>query len=247
MKDELGNRMKEQYENRTRVYLPRRTYTVVRVDGKAFHTYTKMADKPFDETLMMAMQATAIGMCERIQGAKFAYTQSDEISVLLTDFEKPQTDAWFDGNVQKIASISASIATMVFNQFMQKEVVKGFSSDAMFDARVFTIPDPVEVENYFIWRQQDSTRNSISMAAQTVYSHKELHGKNTSDMQEMLFQKGINWNDYTPNEKRGTVIRRVSYTFEGTQRNRWEADSNTPIFTQDRGYMRGIIPIVETW
>ena len=211
MKDELGDRMKNQYEDRTRAFLPRRTYTIIRVDGKAFHTLTKGYKKPFDASLMRMMDDTAKALCKEIQGTCFAYVQSDEISILLTDFTKITTNAWFDGNIQKMASIAAACATANFNKQLY---LRGNSSPlnppsiptAMFDARVFTIPDTVEVENYFIWRQNDATRNSIQMAARSVYSHKECDGKNTSELQEMLHQKGINWNDYTSGEKRGRVI-----------------------------------------
>src|SRR5579871_2024133 len=104
--DPLGERIKENYENRTRMSVPRRTYTIIRLDGKAFHTYTKGFARPFDQLLMNVMDRTAAKLCESIQGAKLAYVQSDEISILLTDFETEQTDAWYDGNIQKIASIS---------------------------------------------------------------------------------------------------------------------------------------------
>ena len=176
MKDELGDRMKSQYEDRTRFFLPRRTYTIIRVDGKAFHTLTKNFKRPFDRTLMDMMDATAKALCKEIQGSCFAYTQSDEISVLLTDFEKITTCAWFDGNIQKMVSVAAACATMAFNEELMR---RGLANNhkAMFDARVFTIPDAVEVENYFVWRQNDASRNSVQMAARAAYSHKELEGK----------------------------------------------------------------------
>ena len=116
MQDDLGNRMKGQYEDRTRYSLPRRTYTIIRLDGKAFHTFTRNMKRPYDENLMKIMDETAKFLCEEIQGAQFAYTQSDEISLLLTDFEKITTDAWFDGNIQKMVSVAASLATQEFNR-----------------------------------------------------------------------------------------------------------------------------------
>lgn len=243
--DALGNRMKSQYENRTRSYLPRRTYTIIRVDGKAFHTFTKGMKKPFDNELMDVMDKTAVALCEQIQGAKLAYVQSDEISILLTDFEAPTTQAWFDGNVQKMSSIAASIATARFN------FAGNYSLPAMFDARVFTIPDPVEVENYFIWRQQDATRNSIQMAARALYSHNECNNKNTSELQDMMMEKGVNWNDYTPREKRGSVIMKkelLETNMVGIEvlRSYWSADEETPIFTQDRAYLSNLIPKYRT-
>jgi tRNA(His) 5'-end guanylyltransferase len=215
MKDELGDRMKSYYEDRTRNFLPRRTFTIIRIDGKAFHTYTRGLNRPFDEGLIDDMNQTTKYLCENIQGAKFGYVQSDEISLVLTDFEKITTDAWFNGNIQKMASISASMATAKFNElrmlrFINEVKEKGKSNVkqtfALFDSRVFTIPSEEEVINYFIWRQQDATRNSISAVAQSLYSHKELNGKSTNEMQEMIFQKEQNWNDYKIGQKRGRAI-----------------------------------------
>lgn len=219
MNDSLGDRIKSQYENRYRFYLPRRTYTIIRIDAKSFHNYTKNCEKPFDKRLIEDMDITAQYLCKEIQGAQFAYVQSDEISILLTDFTTPTTDAWFDGNIQKMASVSASIATMCFNncrlQRFSSEYCGGndipMSRSALFDARVFTIPDRTEVANYFIWRNNDAARNSISMVAQSLYSHKELHGKNCNEMQEMIFQKGINWSEYDMNLKNGRLIIKESY------------------------------------
>mgnify|MGYP001561467272 CR=1 FL=1 len=253
-KDQLGDRMKNRYEDRTRMSLPRRTYTIIRVDGKAFHTFTKNFDRPFDKDLMFAMDLVAVTMCEEIQGARFAYVQSDEISILLTDFENPNTDAWFDGNIQKITSVSASIATAKFNdivldKFLNEKNKKFYQMDlALFDSRVFTIPDPVEVENYFIWRQQDASRNSIQMAARAIYSHKECENKNTSELQDMLMihEKKINWNNYSAREKRGGLVYKKSTgaTFDTsppTKEEAWIADG-APIFTQQREVLGTLIP-----
>lgn len=220
MKDDLGNRMKSQYEMRTRTWLPRRTYTIIRLDGKAFHTFTKNMKRPYDENFMRIMDETTKFLCENIQGAKLAYTQSDEISILLTDFDKITTDAWFDGQVQKMVSVSASLATAKFNrEYLNFQMnlsndpgLQRLSTEcplAFFDARVFTIPDPIEVENYFIWRQKDAVRNSISMHAQSLYSHTELNGKSQSDMHEMIHIKGENWNDLPDGFKRGRTFVKV--------------------------------------
>ena len=254
-RDSLGDRMKEQYENRTRILLPRRTYTIIRVDGKAFHTWTKGMDKPFDTDLMSLMDLVAQTLCEEIQGAKLAYVQSDEISILLTDFESPQTEAWFNGNMQKMVSISAAIATAKFNDaaldaFQNGGIKKFFNMDlALFDSRVFTISDPIEVENYFIWRQQDASRNSIQMATRAVYSHTECEGKNMKDMHDMLHEKGVNWNDYTAREKRGgLIIKRETGVVIDTDppfnKTAWLAEG-APIFTQERQVLRDLIPKIE--
>ena len=204
MKDNLGDRIKNNYEDRTRFSLPRRTYTIIRLDGKAFHTYTRGLEKPFDMDLINDMAEATKYLCENIQGCILGYTQSDEISLLLTDFKKPGTSAWFDGNIQKMASISASMVTAKFNDIRRgREAHKNI---ALFDSRVFTISDRIEVMNYFIWRQKDATRNSISMAAHALCGHKACMGKSSSDKQEMIFQKGVNWNDYPTSCKNGTMI-----------------------------------------
>lgn len=282
MNDDLGKRMKEHYEDRTRMKLPRRTYTVIRVDGKAFHTFTRGYQRPFDPTLMSMMDKTAVALCKGIQGAVLGYVQSDEISVVLTDFATPQTEAWFDGNVQKMTSISAAIATAAFNSALIREALSGLTSEeeaayitlalheetfkfATFDSRVFTIPDRTEVENYLIWRQQDAVRNSIQMAAQAIYSQKELHGHSCDQLQEMLFQKGVNWNDYCSGEKRGRAIVKESFwvnpkvaahflknggqpkNTEATIRSKWVALTGkdggleTPNFAGDKEFLRSRI------
>ena len=278
MKDALGGRMKDFYEDRTRHKLARRTNTIIRIDGKSFHTYTRGLDRPFDKGLMEDMDKTTEFLCQSIQGAKLGYVQSDEISILLTDYDDITTDAWFDGNLQKMASIAASLATAKFNQlrmarstgnFYGQQILTAESIEsfklAMFDARVFQIPYQEEVINYFIWRQKDATRNSISSVAQSLHSPKELHGKKTDEMQEMIFQKGINWNDYTPREKRGSVIRKFQETFvrneellgvstmsdgsasvrmqgETYTRSKWKTDTETPIFSQEKDYLRLLMP-----
>ena len=220
--------MKQQYENRTRLMLPRRTYTIIRCDGKAFHTYTRQCSKPFDYRLYAAMTAATSMLCSQAQGSVLGYTQSDEISILLTDFADIKTEAWFDGNVQKIVSVAASLVTDAFNTEAR---CRGLVGAAYFDARVFTIPDPAEVENYFIWRQQDATRNSIQSLAQAHFSHRQLQGVNNVAVQELLFtERGINWNDCPTVEKRGACM---VEELEG-----WAVDSEIPIFTQDREYLK---------
>lgn len=224
MHDSLGDRMKRQYEDRTRVMLPRRTYTILRADGKSFHTYTRQCDKPHDARLSAAMDAATLALCREAQGSVFAYVQSDEISVLLMDFATITTDAWFDANLQKVVSVAASVVTEAFN--------RAHGGRAHFDCRAFTIPDPVEVENYFVWRQQDAARNSIQGLAQAHFSHKQLHGLNVNELQERLFQdKGINWNDLPAAQKRGRCC--VYQTDIG-----WCLDDEPPIFTKDRDYIR---------
>lgn len=241
LRDQLGNRMKSSYEDRTRYKLPRRTYTIIRLDGRAFHTLTKDMPKPFFDNFMTAMDRTAVRLCEDIMGVRIAFIQSDEISLLLTDFEDDDSQAWFDGNIQKICSVSASIATAEFNDYRDWNDPEEWDL-ATFDARVFTIPDPIEVENYFIWRQKDMERNSIQMVAQSFYNQKELNGKKIPDLHEMLHAKGENWNDLEPYYKRGRCIIRNTYEKESAVRHEWVVDRNIPIFAQERSYLRNIIP-----
>jgi tRNA(His) guanylyltransferase len=251
-KDSLGDRMKNNYEMRSQSYLPRRTYTMIRLDGRAFHTYTRGLARPFDNDLMCDMDLTAKFLCENIQGCKFAYVQSDEISLVLTDFDDITTDAWFDGNVQKITSISASMAAAQFNYLRHVRSIGDVisSSLAFFDSRVFVIPEIVEVHNYFVWRQQDATRNSIQMAAQSMFSHKELQGVNCKQLQEKMWsERGVNWNDYPEGFKRGRCVVKNTYMAPALDNERLSTDSKVtrtrwvveapPIFTQSPDYIIG--------
>jgi len=231
MKDALGDRMKNFYENRFKQFLPRRQYTVIRIDGKAFHTFTRGMNRPFDSNLIECMNQTAIYLCSKIQGAKLAYVQSDEISILLTDFDTLKTDAWFDYNLQKMCSVSASMATVAFNT-AYKRLFNGDKS-AEFDSRVMQLPTRMETLNVFRWRQQDAVRNSVQSVAQSLYSQKELHGKGNNELQELIFQKGINWNNYSSWEKRGRVIVKETYMKGDAERSRWICLPETPDFMSD--------------
>lgn len=202
MSDALGDRMKS-YEAGTRTVLLPHSYTILRVDGRAFHAYLRNAAKPFDLDFMYAMRVVGQQLCAEVSGVRLAYGQSDEISLLLDD-TAPQSQPWFGGVVQKMASVAAGVATAAFIH------VRGYHGQPHFDARVFTVPSWVEAANYFVWRQRDAVRNSISMAAQAVFSAKQLNGVNSDGMQEMLWsQHGINWNDYPDDCKRGWIITRA--------------------------------------
>lgn len=275
-KDSLGDRMKTFYENIPKTHLTRRQPVIIRIDGKAFHTFTRGFQRPFDNILIESMQETMKYLCENIQGCKMGYCQSDEISLLITDYETINTAAWFDYQVQKMCSIAASMATLAFNRAFDEKVEqeymsleaeamfpsfpnsdyikeqdniykaheKAFLKGAMFDARCFSIPKE-EVCNYFIWRQQDATRNSIQMVAQANFSHKQLQNKSCDELQEMLWQeKNINWNDFEIVKKRGSCCTKTGkHTVvdmkTGEQKDRlvWEIDEDIPIFTQDREYI----------
>ncbi len=192
---ELGDRMKE-YEATYRQKLTMRMPAVIRLDGKAFHTLTKKCEKPFDEKLNKALRDAVVAMLEEIP-ARLAYMQSDEISLLLIDYNRYDSMQWFDGNVQKMASVSASI--------MGAEFSLRWGSPGYFDGRVFTVPHP-DIINYFVWRQQDCRRNAISGAAQSIFSPKQLHGKNSDEMISMLAENGKPIESFPDKLLRGTIV-----------------------------------------
>jgi tRNA(His) guanylyltransferase len=236
-KDTLGDRMKSRYEDRTRYLLPARTYTILRVDGRAFHTWTKGLRRPYDERFMIWMDAAAEALVKEMAGSRFAYVQSDEISVLLTDFDQITSEAWFDANLQKIVSVSASIATSAFSQVLQNYVGSTIKPPT-FDARAFTIPDPVEVANYFVWRQKDAERNSVQMLAQHHYTAKQLSGKNIAAQHEMIHKAGDNWAKHPDGFKRGRVIRRLDAGVSTIV----TVDKDAPTFTKKPDYLDELIP-----
>ena len=238
--DTIGNRMKKYYEDVFKNCLVRRIPVAIRIDGKAFHTFTRGFEKPFDRGLMDSMQETMKYLCENIQGCVFGYTQSDEITLILIDYEKLTTSAWFDYEIQKMCSISASMATMAFNRIFAEKVKncdnpemyeKALKIGAMFDARVFNIPKE-EVCNLIFWRQIDASRNSVSMAGRVYFKHKELQNKSTEMIQEMLYTKyNINWNDYPTDAKRGAACFKDTFIDQetGVERNRWVIDREMPL------------------
>jgi tRNA(His) guanylyltransferase len=241
--DKFGDRMKG-YEASYRMKLPKRMPVIIRIDGTHFHTYTKGMKKPFDEDLAYAFWETCKYLAKNIMGCKVVYHQSDEISLLLTNYHKLTTQSWFDNNLQKMVSVSASLATAKFNEIMREKYPD--KPLATFDSRAWVLP-PDEVCNYFLWRQQDATKNSISMVAQANFPHKQLQNLNGKEMQDKLMvEKGINWNDLPTWQKRGTCIVKKSYTKEGVtpngekkQANRgcWELDTEIPVFSKDRDYI----------
>ena len=231
---DLANRMKD-YEKRNRYYLQKRLPVIIRLDSRAGHTFTKGFKRPFDEIFMKSMQETAKYLCENIQGCQCAYIQSDEITLLLVDYEKLNTESWFDYRIDKIISISAAMATLAFNKYFTsnaemyiddfyeawnhsdveekyvKVLKKAIKMGLVFDSRVFNLPKE-EVTNNFYWRQLDASRNSIQMVGQANFSHKELQHKSCNDIQDMLMtQKGINWNDFPAYQKRGSCVVKENY------------------------------------
>jgi len=215
MSDKLGDRMKE-YEKCYDIKLPKKHQVIIRIDGKAFHTFTRGMKKPFDNILIRTMQETAGRLFTEVQNCKAVYTQSDEISLLLDDTTTNETDAWFDNKLQKIVSISSSIATVIFNRSLKsfiglleneedkKLYTKFLNRNAIFDARAFILPKD-DVANYFVWRQRDWNRNSIQMLCRSVYSAKQMHGMKTPKMHDMLHDKGMNWAKLDGHLKNGTL------------------------------------------
>ena len=267
-KDDLGTRMKTFYEEIPKTKLMRRVPVAIRIDGRSFHTFTRKFQKPFDEVLIKSMQDTMKYLCENIQGCVMGYTQSDEITLILVDYKKLTSDAWFDYEVQKMCSVSASIATMAFNQCFKanvddeifiyknsltpqdlefqlkknmyhKSLLESVNKGAMFDSRCFNIPKE-EVTNLLYWRQLDATRNSIQMVGRAYFSHNELYNKSCNDIQDMLIlKKGINWNDIQTYKKRGTCC--IKNTEKG-----WYIDKEIPIFKgEGREYIEKLINFEE--
>lgn len=254
--DELGKRMKK-YEAVPQISLMRRTPVAIRIDGKAFHTFTRKLNKPWDDIFQGAMQDTMKYLCKNIQGCVFGYQQSDEITLILTDYETLTTDAWFGYEVQKLCSISASMATMKFNQAFKQRIDVWFDNyfdvwhtsleedkyaevlndcelvGAMFDARCFNIPKE-EVVNLVYWRQVDAIRNSIQSMAQANFSHKQLDRKNTKQLREML--AGINkpWEEVPLYQQRGVACVK--------NEDGWYIDESMPILKgEDRDYLEKLI------
>lgn len=271
-KTSLGDRMKG-YEATTKANLLRRTPVIIRVDGKAFHTWTKQLPSfdrslevsPFSEIMHGAMTYAMMYAMSEMQNVQLAYTQSDEMSFFLKDWDTTETQQWFGGGIQKMASVTASLVTAGFIQYLFKNRPEMLEEGRFpsFDARVFQLPKE-EVANYFIWRQQDASRNSVQMLGRYYFSHKEMHQKNVSAVQDMLMlEKGINWNDIDTWMKRGScAVRRtervatdwrfasafvneddsaVEWTDSHVERSRIVLDDNIPIFTQDRGYIEDLL------
>jgi len=263
MNDPKGDRIKSKFEDVFRFSLPQRTYGIVRIDGKAFHTFTRGLERPECKELADAMNTAALALAKEMMGCKLAYGQSDEYSFMFTDLDKEESEMWFSGNVQKIATVSASIFTAHFNarwRDVAGSAQKGrfgppIIVPAMFDARVFVIPNRADVIEYFNWRQQDATRNSLNMLASCHFSHKDLQGKKTEDKHEMLHTKGINWNNMSIPFKRGRVVRRepnkrvVSYVHKKTKQElskeieemAWIVDQKIPVFGRDKSYLEGLV------
>lgn len=260
-KDELGIRMKE-YESVSKNFLTLRLPKVIRLDMRAGHTFTKEFNRPYDEIFSECMKYATKVCCEEIPDVVMGYTQSDEISLIINDVSKrDKTSCFFNGNVEKIVSLSASKCTIAFNRKFFELVEENKNKPdfikykkklwkAEFDSRVFCLPNVTEVHNYILWRQNDATKNSISSLAHTKFTNSELKGKNSNEMQDMLFKEfGINWNDYPVEYKRGTCFVKSLYIknvtlktgeiIENVKRKRWEK-IEIPILTKDKEFIVNI-------
>ena len=258
--DDLGIRMKTFYESAPKIHLMHRCPVAIRIDGRAFHTFTRGFQKPFDEILMKSMQETMQYLCENIQGCVFGYTQSDEITLILVDYKNLTSTAWFDYDIQKVCSIAASMATMAFNNIFSKYVkkfdlelayndngidteenrklleiyTKAVNKGAMFDARCFNIPKE-EIANLIYWRQLDAMRNSVQAVGQANFSHKELQGKSCANIKEMLKEKGVDWDSLPLECQRGSCcVKKEQIIFPSgkttVRLKSWVIDKEIPIF-----------------
>lgn len=253
-KDSLGDRMKR-YEDVSRYYLTQRLPLIIRLDGKAFHTWTRGLPRPYCSSLMAAMDEVTKHLCSQVQNTVMGYTQSDEISLLVVDFKFQWTTPWFDSNLQKMVSVAASMAASKMTA-LSPTIFGGLRDsvkEAVFDARAFVLP-PHEVNNYFIWRQQDWNRNSLAMLAQSLFSHRELQGKVRAEQHEMCFTKGHNWTALSSHIKDGRVVVReqvekpyVVDEPDGTRhmgsvfRSEWRVLEKTPIFSDDREFVARLL------
>jgi tRNA(His) 5'-end guanylyltransferase len=256
MKDALGDRMKNYYEEVTNTRLTRRTPVIIRLDGCHFHTFTRGFKKPFDEVMVKSMQATMKYLCENIQGCVLGYTQSDEITLVLIDYKELNTSAWFDYEVQKITSVSAALATYAFNKYFNEYYLESIAEKgeidkydlahdtarrkgAYFDSRVFNIPKE-EVTNCILWRQLDAERNSVNSLAQSLFSHKSLQGLKLKDTKAKIETEAeIVWGELPTTQKRGSCCIK-------DETGHWFIDKEIPIFKEDgRNYIEKLIQVGE--
>lgn len=247
----LSDRMKD-YERETRLELPRKTFSVIRVDGRAFHTWTRGFELPYSTRLMRAMAAAQEALCREVSGAVIGYTQSDEISVIYQDFVGKHAEPWFGGVVQKVASVAASIVTATFAQEFPDRPL------AHFDARVFSLPSTGEAANYLVWRQRDAQKNAISMICDEHFSHAELLGLNTDQRIALLADQGVDVSAENPRFLNGqvahrvTVVEKVSYrdrrtgeyreTPEPVERRRWVSEAAPHFTASPTNWLRNVLP-----
>lgn len=227
----LDDRMKR-YEQSVGSILVPRLPAILRIDGRAFHSFTKGMKRPYDANFHKWMQSMAVHLCQNISTAALAYGQSDELSILLIDYNELETQQWFGGTVQKVVSVASSIATLHFNDCIWQHLTDYSDKlfKATFDARVFSLPCSDTI-NYFIWRQKDAIRNSIQSLGQANFSPKELHGKSIDDICAMLNEKDIRFEECPIVQQRGYVVKRFTESLDGNRT--WTVDKDIPVFTGD--------------
>ena len=254
-KDALGERMRRNYEFPYRFFLTKRTPVIIRIDMNNSHSFTYSMKKPFDPIFIESMHNTGIALCEQLTNIEFAYVQADEINLLLLDSKKNSLGQWLDGNLQKMVSTAASIATIEFNRAythailshneLDNEITEQYSSKInkmIFDACAFNIPES-EIVNYFIHRQTECSKNSVSIIGKYYFSVDKLQNLNTLNIQEKLKSIGINWNELPTFFKRGICTKRESYVVkdeyknEDIQRFRWVVDYEIPVFAREKEYI----------
>lgn len=243
----LSDRMKEFYEKRQTHYLSRRIPVIIRVDGKAHHSYTKSLKKtegnPYSQTYMQVMDVVAAELMKEIQGSLCAYVQSDEISILMVDYQNQYSSAWFNYKKSKIESVTASIASahFTYNSHLIWAPLNNaewpydkhqYLKPALFDSRSFNIPEN-EVINYFIWRQLDQSRNSLQMLAQSLYSQKKLAGKKNKELLEMCKERGFDWLSFSSHIRLGRFITHSSNCLPVEE---------TPTFVREREIIGSLLP-----
>ena len=243
MSDLLGERMQAWYEDRAQVYLPRRTYVIMRLDIKGCKRIAEALafEKPFDIGFCQGMDETAAALCRNINGSQLAYVQNDEINVLVTDFARAATEPWAGYSVQRMCSMSASMATGTLTQWLQRScsTIKDMVTP-VFEVRVFAIPDPVEVANYFVHRQKVCARGAAQVIARQHYSDDELRGRTAPELQAMIVEKGDNWGSYNPRFIYGGL---VEYQYIQEQnKGVWRVNTSAPAFTADQGFLPTHIP-----
>lgn len=233
--DSLGDRQKG-YEESSRRFFPRRMPLMIRLDGCSFHTFTREMKRPFDMKLIESINTVAIKLCTKISGAQVAYVQSDEITILIHSYKKLESQPWFDNCQEKIESVSAGMASSYLSQI--------YGKDVFFDSRAWVMPES-DVNNNFVWRQNDCTRNSLQMLARSLYSHKELNGKKTIDLHNLVLAKNEDWNKLPISLQRGRCVVKQQSNLNGTIRNKWTVDENIPIFSKDSDYIKKFLTVEE--
>lgn len=229
----LGDKHKK-YESLNQQYFMDSMPIMVRLDGRAFHTFAKGLARPYDFRLTTCMQEAAKAILDQTNGLT-VYTQSDEITCILPASEQ----MLFGGRKSKIESVLAAIASVAFYKALVEHLPEKTSHIPVFDCRAWQYPNPELCVESLVWRETDATRNSLTMACSSLYSQKELHGKGRAIQHDMLHAKGVNWNDYPAFFKRGTYFAK-RYVEQVMDQETWNKipEKNKPV---SREFTRSII------